>query len=159
MLFKSSERGVHSRLAFNSESLTQQKTNMRAALGRMVDVDIAEETTNLSKIFRAIAGISIDPGTGKFKHRLSTYATKVNFKCIRETNITYLWIHYRHIFSLRKLSSHSEMISQSTDMIKQMQFGEVIASLSPPGNDRICNGVLMLISQGEKRFNGKRGSG
>ena len=41
--------GVHSRLAFNSESLTQQKTNMRAALGRMVDVDIAEETTNLAK--------------------------------------------------------------------------------------------------------------
>jgi len=41
--------GVHSRLAFNSESLVQQKTNMRAALGRMVDVDIAEETTNLAK--------------------------------------------------------------------------------------------------------------
>ena len=40
---------MHSRLAFNSESLTQQKTNMRAALGRMVDVDIAEETTNLAK--------------------------------------------------------------------------------------------------------------
>jgi flagellin len=41
--------GVASRLAFNSESLVQQKTNMRAALGRMVDVDIAEETTNLAK--------------------------------------------------------------------------------------------------------------
>jgi flagellin len=41
--------GVHSRLAFNAESLTQQKTNMRAALGRMVDVDIAEETTNMAK--------------------------------------------------------------------------------------------------------------
>jgi len=41
--------GVTSRLAFNSESLIQQKTNMRAALGRMVDVDIAEETTNLAK--------------------------------------------------------------------------------------------------------------
>ena len=41
--------GVHSRLAFNAQSLTQQKTNMRAALGRMVDVDIAEETTNLAK--------------------------------------------------------------------------------------------------------------
>ena len=36
-------------LAFNSESLVQQKTNMRAALGRMVDVDIAEETTNMAK--------------------------------------------------------------------------------------------------------------
>jgi len=41
--------GVHSRLAFNAESLSQQKTNMRAALGRMVDVDIAEETTKLAK--------------------------------------------------------------------------------------------------------------
>ena len=41
--------GTHSRLAFNSESLAAQKTNMRAALGRMVDVDIAEETTNLAK--------------------------------------------------------------------------------------------------------------
>ena len=41
--------GTHSRLAFNSESLVAQKTNMRAALGRMVDVDMAEETTNLAK--------------------------------------------------------------------------------------------------------------
>jgi flagellin len=36
-------------LAFNSESLVTQKTNMRAALGRMVDVDIAEESTNVAK--------------------------------------------------------------------------------------------------------------
>ena len=41
--------GTHSRLAFNAESLSQQKTNMRAALGRVVDVDIAEESTNLAK--------------------------------------------------------------------------------------------------------------
>ena len=41
--------GSHSRLAFNAEALSTQKTNMRAALGRMVDVDIAEETTNLAK--------------------------------------------------------------------------------------------------------------
>ena len=41
--------GTHSRLAFNAEALSTQKTNMRAALGRMVDVDIAEETTNLAK--------------------------------------------------------------------------------------------------------------
>ena len=41
--------GSASRLAFNAESLVQQKTNMRAALGRMVDVDFAEETTNLAK--------------------------------------------------------------------------------------------------------------
>jgi flagellin len=41
--------GVQSRLAFNLQSLAQQKTNMRAALGRIVDADIAEETTNLAK--------------------------------------------------------------------------------------------------------------
>jgi len=46
---RAQDGGVASRLAFNSESLVQQKTNMRAALGRMVDVDIAEETTNLAK--------------------------------------------------------------------------------------------------------------
>ena len=41
--------GSQSRLAFNLESLTQQKTNMRAALGRIVDVDFAEEATNVAK--------------------------------------------------------------------------------------------------------------
>ena len=41
--------GSQSRLAFNLGSLTQQKTNMRAALGRIVDVDIAEESTNVAK--------------------------------------------------------------------------------------------------------------
>ena len=46
---RSQNGGVQSRMAFNLESLGQQKTNMMAALGRIVDVDIAEETTNLSK--------------------------------------------------------------------------------------------------------------
>jgi flagellin len=41
--------GAGSRLNFSYESLAQQRTNMRAALGRMVDVDVAEESTNLSK--------------------------------------------------------------------------------------------------------------
>jgi flagellin len=41
--------GTGSRLNFSYESLAQQRTNMRAALGRMVDVDVAEESTNLSK--------------------------------------------------------------------------------------------------------------
>ena len=41
--------GVQSRLSFNLQSLAQQKTNMNAALGRIVDADIAEETTQLSK--------------------------------------------------------------------------------------------------------------
>ena len=38
-----------SRLYFSSDSLSKQKTNMKAALGRIVDADIAEETTNLAK--------------------------------------------------------------------------------------------------------------
>ena len=46
---RSQNGGSQSRLAFNLDSLTQQKTNMRAALGRIVDVDIAEESTNLAK--------------------------------------------------------------------------------------------------------------
>jgi len=41
--------GVGSRLHFSYEILAQQRTNMKAALGRMVDVDIAEESTNLAK--------------------------------------------------------------------------------------------------------------
>jgi flagellin len=41
--------GSASRLNFAAESLAHQKTNMKAALGRMVDADIAEETTKLSK--------------------------------------------------------------------------------------------------------------
>ena len=41
--------GSASRLNFSAESLAHQKTNMKAALGRMVDADIAEETTKLSK--------------------------------------------------------------------------------------------------------------
>jgi flagellin-like hook-associated protein FlgL len=40
--------GAGSRLNFAYESLAQQRTNMRAALGRMVDVDIAEESTKLA---------------------------------------------------------------------------------------------------------------
>jgi len=46
---RSQNGGVQSRLTFNLTSISSQKTNMRAALGRVVDVDIAEETTNLAK--------------------------------------------------------------------------------------------------------------
>ena len=41
--------GVGSRLHFAYEIIAQQRTNMKAALGRMVDVYIAEESTNLAK--------------------------------------------------------------------------------------------------------------
>ena len=41
--------GGLSRLAFAAETMKSQETNMRAALGRIEDVDIAEEAANLSK--------------------------------------------------------------------------------------------------------------
>ena len=41
--------GSMSRVNFAAENLSLQKTNMQAALGRIVDVDIAEESTNLAK--------------------------------------------------------------------------------------------------------------
>jgi flagellin len=40
--------GAGSRLHFAYENIAQQRTNMKAALGRMVDVDIAEESTRLA---------------------------------------------------------------------------------------------------------------
>ena len=52
--------GVGSRLHFSYEILAQQRTNMRAALGRMVDVDIAEESTNLARIPAARLGIGFE---------------------------------------------------------------------------------------------------
>jgi len=38
-----------SRLTFSSNVVAQMRTNMKAALGRIVDVDIAEESTELAK--------------------------------------------------------------------------------------------------------------
>ena len=38
-----------SRLTFSADSLSIQETNIRAALGRIEDVDIAEESANLAK--------------------------------------------------------------------------------------------------------------
>ena len=42
--------GTMSRLTFSAEMISQMKsTNMKAALGRIVDVDIAAESTELAK--------------------------------------------------------------------------------------------------------------
>ena len=41
--------GSMSRLSFSADSLASQETNIRAALGRIEDVDIAEESANLAK--------------------------------------------------------------------------------------------------------------
>ena len=41
--------GGMSRLSFAADSLSVQQTNIRAALGRIEDVDIAEESSNLAK--------------------------------------------------------------------------------------------------------------
>ena len=67
--------GTGSRLNFSYEALSQQRTNMRAALGRMVDVDVAEESTNLSKYNVLFAGSSIDDCTSKLDQRTSLNST------------------------------------------------------------------------------------
>ena len=41
--------GTMSRLTFSGEMISQMRTNMKAALGRIVDVDIAAESTELAK--------------------------------------------------------------------------------------------------------------
>ena len=41
--------GTMSRLTFSDEMISQMRTNMQAALGRIVDVDIAAESTELAK--------------------------------------------------------------------------------------------------------------
>jgi flagellin len=41
--------GAMSRLHFSADSLALQETNIRAAVGRIEDVDIAAETANLAK--------------------------------------------------------------------------------------------------------------
>jgi len=41
--------GGMSRLSFSADSLSMQETNVRAAVGRIEDVDIAEESANLAK--------------------------------------------------------------------------------------------------------------
>jgi flagellin len=38
-----------SRVTFASDNISLQKTNMKAALGRIVDVDIAEESMEMAK--------------------------------------------------------------------------------------------------------------
>ena len=41
--------GSMSRVTFASESIGIQKTNMKAALSRMIDVDVAEESARMAK--------------------------------------------------------------------------------------------------------------
>ena len=55
-----------SRLSFAAESMKTQETNMRSALGRIEDVDIAEESANLGQVLDPYAGICRHGGPGKF---------------------------------------------------------------------------------------------
>jgi len=41
--------GTMSRLSFAAENISIQKSNMEAALGRIVDVDVAAESTRLAR--------------------------------------------------------------------------------------------------------------
>ena len=64
-----------SRLSFAAESMKSQETNMRSALGRIEDVDIAEESANLAKYSISDAGIRCHGGTGKLHQPGSSDAT------------------------------------------------------------------------------------
>ena len=46
---RASNGGTMSRLSFASENISTQKSNMQAALGRIVDVDVAAESTRLAR--------------------------------------------------------------------------------------------------------------
>ena len=41
--------GTMSRLSFAADNISQQKANMEAALGRIVDVDVAAESSRLAR--------------------------------------------------------------------------------------------------------------
>ena len=52
--------GSVSRLQFSKESAAAQKTNLEAANGRIMDVDIASESTRLAKIQHIGTSVSVD---------------------------------------------------------------------------------------------------
>ena len=62
--------GGLSRLNFAAESMATQETNMRAALGRIEDVDIAAEAANLSKYYDLDASICSYGSTGQYSRMM-----------------------------------------------------------------------------------------
>ena len=70
-----------SRLSFNIESLAQQRTNLQSALGRIVDTDLAVESSNLQKYSLLKPGLSHCFGKGKYEYgdRPATSSLMMNF--------------------------------------------------------------------------------
>ena len=66
-----------SRLQYASDNVTLQAKNFTAANGRIVDVDIASESTNLAKYNILACASGIDDRTGKLVHGYGTYVTKI----------------------------------------------------------------------------------
>ena len=67
--------GSVSRLQFSQEAAAQQRTNLEAANGRIVDVDIASESTTLAK-YNICSSIGIHARTGKQYAKRSPYALR-----------------------------------------------------------------------------------
>ena len=70
--------GGMSRLTFAADSLSVQQTNIRAALGRIEDVDIAEESSNLSKYEHTHSSCRSYGCTGKQHERCGSDATTIS---------------------------------------------------------------------------------
>ncbi len=64
-------------LAFNSESLVQQKTNMRAALGPNGRCGFCRGDHKHGEVYSAFASVCFDPLSGKRKHGYRTHASSV----------------------------------------------------------------------------------
>ena len=69
--------GSMSRVTFASESIGIQKTNMKAALSRMIDVDVAEESARMAKYTVLTQASAADGGTGELYKRSLTNITSM----------------------------------------------------------------------------------
>ena len=70
--------GTMSRLQYASDNATLQAKNFAAANGRIVDVDIAEESTNLAK-YNILAQASASDCSGEFVNGYSPDASSISF--------------------------------------------------------------------------------
>ena len=57
--------GSMSRLTFAADSISSMETNLRSAIGRIEDVDIAAESANLAKVLNPYPGSCRNGRTGK----------------------------------------------------------------------------------------------
>ena len=69
--------GGMTRLNFSADALSSMETNMRAAIGRIEDVDIAAESANLAKIQHLNPSLGRHGRTGKLYERRSANAPEI----------------------------------------------------------------------------------